>query len=73
MEKELFDCTGWDEVDVAAYVFYNAKFHKDFGPFKAGVLYGSVTVDYQNGFIEAYNESGVEVLGTANIKLSLAE
>lgn len=73
MERELFDWNGWDIVDTMSFSFYNVKFHNDFGPFKAGIIYGSLIIDYGNAFIEAYDKDGLEVVAKANIKLSIAE
>lgn len=55
---------GWDEIDILLFSFYNVTFTDDFGVFKKGDTYSSVSVNYQEGVIEAYNEEGTEVIAS---------
>lgn len=55
---------GWDEIDILFFSFYNVTFTDNFGVFKKGDTYSSVSVNYQEGVIEAYNEDGTEVIAT---------
>lgn len=55
---------GWDEIDILFFSFYNVTFTDDFGVFKKGDTYSSVSVNYQEGVIEAYNEEGTEVIAS---------
>ncbi len=56
--------SGWDEIDILFVSFYNVTFTDDFGVFKKGDTYSSVSVNYQEGVIEAYNEEGTEVIAS---------
>ena len=47
---------GWDSIDTLAHFYYKVEFTEDFGVFKAGELFNSISVDYSNGVIEAYSE-----------------
>lgn len=55
---------GWGEIDILLFSFYNVTFTDDFGVFKKGDTYSSVSVNYQEGVIEAYNEEGTEVIAS---------
>lgn len=55
---------GWDEIDICFVSFYDVTFTDDFGVFKKGDTYSSVSVNYQEGVIEAYNEEGTEVIAS---------
>jgi len=54
--------SGWDEIDILFVSFCNVTFTDNFGVFKKGDTYSSVSVNYQEGVIEAYNEEGTEVI-----------
>ena len=56
--------SGWDEIDILFVSFYNVTFTDNFGVFKKGDTYSSVSVNYQEGVIEAYNEEGTEVIAS---------
>lgn len=51
----------WDRVDTNALQFYDVEFIDDFGVFIKGENIECITVDFQNGIIESYNEDGTEV------------
>lgn len=57
----------WDQLDVLAILLYEAKFTEDFGVFKEGEKFSSITVDYSRGYIEAYSEDGSEVVKRQDI------
>jgi hypothetical protein len=64
-QKEIifpFQWEGWDSIDSLMNNYYGVEFLEDFGPFKAGEKLSSLSVDYGNGIIEAYNEAGTEVV-----------
>lgn len=64
-EKVLpIEWSGWDEIDILFVSFYNVTFTDNFGVFKKGDTYSSVSVNYQEGVIEAYNEEGTEVIAS---------
>lgn len=53
---------GWDQVDILFNSYYNAEFTKDFGCFREGEKFSSISIDYSKGLIEAYNEDGDKVI-----------
>lgn len=62
---------GWDSHDILLTSFYEVEFYNDFGPFKAGEKYSSVSIDYQKGIVEAYNEEGTEVVKSCEWKAQI--
>lgn len=56
--------TSWDPIDTLLLSFYDVKFTEDFGVFKKGESFSSISVDYGKGIIEAYNDEGTEVIKT---------
>lgn len=59
MEKKSFECAtfleewkGWDELDIMACTYYNAKLSIDLGPYKKGDTLPWVSVDLQRCFVE---------------------
>lgn len=64
-EKVLpFKWAGWDDLDTLVFNFYDVIFTGDFGVFKEGESFSSISVFYDKGLIEAYNEEGTEVIKT---------
>lgn len=59
---------GWDEQDLLCLSFYGVEFTEDFGVFKKGETFKSVSVNYGEGFIEAYSEDGTEVVKRQDFK-----
>jgi hypothetical protein len=62
-EKTIpFQWEGWDQHDTLSMSFYNVEFLEDFGAFRKGEKFSSVSVDYGEGIIEGYDESGANVI-----------
>lgn len=62
-EKTIpFTFQGWDSIDMLFNSYYEARFVKDFGVFKEGEHFSSISVDYSKGIIQAYNKEGTEVI-----------
>lgn len=59
---------GWDAQDTLCLSFYGVEFTNDFGVFKKGEKYKSISVSYGEGFVEAYNEEGTEVVKFQSFK-----
>jgi len=57
-----FTWNGWDSIDVLFNSYYEVEFTEDFGVFKAGEKFSSVSVNYGEGWVEAYNEDGTEFI-----------
>lgn len=53
---------GWDQADVMIFQFYDVEFTEDFGTFKKGDKFSSISVNYSSGILEAYDEFGQEVV-----------
>jgi hypothetical protein len=49
---------GWDEIDVLFNQYYKIEFTEDFGAFKKGEKFDSLSINYGEGQIEAYDEEG---------------
>ncbi len=63
IEKTIpFSWENWDQQDVLLHTYYNVEFLDNFGKFNKGDKFGSIDVDYGKGIIEAYNNSGTEVI-----------
>ncbi len=62
-KEKLFPFTWneWDSIDILYNSYYQVVFLEDFGIFKRGERFTSVSVDYSKGIIEAYNETGDKV------------
>ena len=60
--------SGWDKLDELAHTYYEVDFIEDFGVFKKGESFTSISVDYGRGFIEAYDEKGEKVIKKQNLK-----
>jgi hypothetical protein len=54
----LLSASGWDEIDFCINLYYDVIFQRDFGLFKEGEEYDSVTVDYVQQKILTYNAEG---------------
>lgn len=66
-EKTIpFQWEGWDQHDTLFMAFYNVEFLEDFGAFKKGDKFSSVSVDYGKGTIEGYDEEGTNVIAKQN-------
>lgn len=57
-----FQWSGWDLQDALFHSYYDVEFTEDFGEFKAGEKYPSISIDYSNGLVEAYSDDGTEVV-----------
>jgi hypothetical protein len=79
MEKEFqeviipFKWTGWNEMDILMNSYYNVTFTDDFGAFKKNDTFSSITVDYQKGLVEGYNDDGSEVTKSQKFKCTPIE
>jgi hypothetical protein len=75
MKEKLFpiEWKGWDIQDTLINSYYDVKFLADFGVFKAGETFSSITVNYGDGIIEAYSENGTEVVKTQHFVATPAE
>lgn len=58
------DPSGWDENDTMSFQFYDAEVN--------GVVYSAVGIDFENGFVECYDEDG-KVIKKFSIKTTLEE
>lgn len=62
-EKTLpIEWEGWDENDVLSLIFYDVKFTDSFGCFEKDDTFTSISVNYGDGIIEAYDELGTNVV-----------
>lgn len=71
MNKEfIFPITwnNWDEYDVLIFQYYDVTFIEDFGMFKKGDFAKFLSVNYEKGIIEEYNEDGTKVMKTQLFK-----
>lgn len=64
IKENLFPLTwkGWDHIDMLFNTYYDVEFTDDFGEFKKGEKYSSISINYSEGFIEAYDENGENVV-----------
>jgi hypothetical protein len=56
--------SGWDQLDVLFNTYYDVEFTNDFGLFKEGEKFSSISIDYSKGIIEAYDDNGEKVIKT---------
>lgn len=56
----------WDSIDTLFNNYYDIEFTEDFGKFKKGEKYKTISIDYANGRIEAYDEEGENVVKFQN-------
>lgn len=56
----------WDEGTTTLFHFYECEFLQDFGKFKKGEKYENISVDFDNCFVEAYEE----IKGNSNPKIT---
>jgi hypothetical protein len=74
MEKQIQEITipfkwqGWDQCDILLNFYFTVEFTEDFGVFKKGETFESISVDYSKGLIEAYGEKGESVIKTQQMK-----
>jgi hypothetical protein len=69
IEKTIpFSWNAWDQQDVLHNTYYNVEFLEDFGPFKKGEKFTSIDVNYGEGFIEAYDDKGENVIKCVKYK-----
>jgi len=74
MEKQIQEITipfkwqGWDQCDILFNFYMGVEFTEDFGVFKKGERFESISVDYSKGIIEAYEENGESVIKTQKMK-----
>lgn len=62
-EKTLpFQWTGWDMQDTLILSFYEVEFTEDFGSINKGDKFSSISVDYEKGIIEGYDEEGEKII-----------
>lgn len=57
-----FKWSGWDKQDELFNSYYGVEFTDDFGVFKNGDKFSSISVDYGKGIIEGYSEDGEKVI-----------
>ena len=66
-EKTIpFQWENWDQHGTLFMAFYNVEFLEDFGAFKKGDKFSSISVDYGKGTIEGYDEEGTNVIAKQN-------
>lgn len=65
-----FTWEGWDQADNLIFSYYNVSWISDFGIFKKGDSFSSLTVDFDNGLVEAYDSTGTKVVKTQKWKAS---
>ena len=58
LESQFFTWKGWDDVDTAAWHFYNCVLLKDFCPFKKGEEISCVFFSMQDSMMEFYDNVG---------------
>ena len=68
MTEKIFPITwkAWDEVGILTNQYYDVEFIDEFGEFKKGDKFKTITINYSEGIIEAYNESGKDIIKTQN-------
>lgn len=67
IEKTIpFQWVGWDQHDVLFMAFYDVEFVEDFGIFKKGEKFDSISVNYGEGWIEAYDSTQIEPVKKQN-------
>jgi hypothetical protein len=54
--------SGWDPSSELNNVYYDVVIEEDFGVFKKGETYSSLSIDYGRGIIDAYSETGDEIV-----------
>lgn len=59
---------GWDEGDMNVTIFYNVEFYEDFGIFKKGEKFNIISIDYNKGIIQSYNDEGISIIRTQFFK-----
>lgn len=66
VKEDIFPITwkGWDTVDTLFNIYYGAEFTADFGVFREGEKFSSISINYSTGKIEAYNEDGTQIIKT---------
>lgn len=63
LEGQFFTWSGWDNIDTAAFQFYDCKLIKDVGTFKEGEVINCVLFDVEKSLMEFYDDKG-NVAGT---------
>lgn len=58
LEGQFFTWKGWDDIDTAAWHFYDCILLKDFGTFKKGDEITCVFFSMQNSMMEFYDNEG---------------
>ena len=61
MFKDIFNFEDWDQLDTNIFIYYDVDFKQDFGLFKRGSSYNSITIDYDEGTITTYKGKNVDI------------
>ena len=68
-EKTLpFKYNSWNQERILLNNYYSVEFTEDFGCFKLGEKFSSISVNYELGKIKAYGEDFISVLKTQEYK-----
>lgn len=59
MERTLFDWKEWDELETGMFQFYNVTLKIPIGGFATDTHFEAATVDYNEGFLQFYNDEVV--------------
>ena len=57
MFKDIFNFEDWDQLDTNIFIYYDVDFKQDFGLFKRGSSYKTMTIDYDEGTITIYKDN----------------
>lgn len=52
MEKQWFEWREWDQLDAFIVLFMDCTLIADVGPYKAGQMFDSITMNYEDGTIQ---------------------
>jgi hypothetical protein len=55
MEKALFDWDGFDQIDTFVFLFMDCVPKVQLGPFVAGQMVNSISIDFEKGEIHIYD------------------
>ena len=51
MERQLFECSGWDDLDTGIFQYYNVFLKRKVGKFSSGEAFELAVMDYQSGIL----------------------
>ena len=55
MHSELFKSTGWDDVDIFIFQYYDVELLTPIGNFSMGSKFEVATIDYEHGCLTLWN------------------